>query len=157
MNKQPEKYTLVTNLSYVSCGPMRAHCSALLLMDSEGLFEGSRLLKVRGFGARPEMEHFDIFLDDLSYTLTPWETRNAIVIGDSGEMSPLAAGYIMKFKGGLELQLSVADQKSQLRLDQFEGTDSPVLRVWEVLPLRVQQFWRAPYIPVGYRMLPSGR
>ncbi len=144
-----EKYTLITNLQYVSIGEVRTFCYALLVEENEGLSRGSTMFKVRGFGTDPAWPVFDIFLKNSEYRLADACSPH-VFIGCDGEMRPMALGYIMQFKDGPALELVVANPKAHLHEDRFEGPsgESPILRVWAVLPPRVRQFMQqGTYMP----------
>lgn len=151
----PEKYTLITNLEFVSIGGVRTFTNALLLCESPGHFQPEVLdRRIRGFGTDPAWPTFDLMeVKSLEYTLVDARS-SAVVIGHDGQMRPLCSGAIMQFAdGGPEIRLVTCAREAPLRFDQFETNpeapdDHVILRVWEVLPRRVAQFWHPnTYMP----------
>lgn len=142
---RPDKYVLITNLDYVTIGPVRTHCDALLLDQPGDLSGFGQSCKVRGFGPDPAWDVFDYFLRDLTevrYTLEGAESQGVQFIGASGVPGPLMRGAILRIEGGPQMDLVTRDSARPLRVEVFEGAreERVVLRVWEVLKERVRQY-----------------
>lgn len=146
-----EHYVLITNLSYVMVGPVRAHCHALLLSEGKDVFGGDVRRRMRGFGTDPALEIFDMNIPSIDFTSSPAQSGH-VFIGQDDIPKPLFSGGIFRFGGedGIEVQLIKEIAEAEFDIQRFEGTQSerPVLRVWAVLPVKVEQYWNAPYMLV---------
>lgn len=139
-----EKYTLFTNLDWVTIGPVRTFTHALLLQDAEGL-PRERQCKVRGFGTDSAWPTFDIFVESLEYELTDAQ-GNLFKLEDDGSTTAVITGAIMQIKDGPRLDLVTCDRKRPLDIEVFEG-ERRVQDVWAALQRKVPEYWDAPNMP----------
>jgi len=150
-----ERYVLFTNLQYVIVNGVQTMTNALVLSENEDLFvKGKKRHLLRGFGTDSAWPTFDIAVPSFEYDLHP-AIGGPIMMSDK-EAEPLFKGAHMVFK--LEriplesdpvVTLLVQNNKSKIAIDEFSGEpkDSPITRVFAVLPARVEQFWKAPNMP----------
>jgi hypothetical protein len=140
-------YTLITNLSYVILPSVRTFCHALLLEEGPAGFlsgmKGTRR-QMRGFGPNGAWPVFDIDVSSIEFTLVDAMSQDMIMSHD-GSIRPLSTGAIMKLKDGPELSLLVSDHEQSISIERFKDD---ITEVWQHLPQKVAQFWRAPYFPV---------
>ena len=140
-----ERYTLFTNLNYVTIGPVRTNSYALLLCDGEGL-PGRRQCKVRGFGTDPAWPTFDIFVDSIEYTMHDAQ-GNLFKLKDDGSMEATIVGAILTLKDGPKIEIVSNDRTRSIDIQTFEGESGVILEVWEALKKKVPEYWAAPNMP----------
>ncbi len=150
-SSKPERFVLITNLQYVSIGPVRTHCYALLLSEGVHFFdETKRRCQMRGFLTDPALETFDMDIPSIEFTSDAAASGHVFVGGD-GEVRPLFSGGIFKIAAdGPTVSLVKDDDRADFDIQRFEGPrdESPILRVWAVLQPKVRQYWRAPFMLV---------
>lgn len=142
----PEKYILITNLNWVTIGPVRTNTHALLLEDAVLL--GDRQCKVRGFGTDAAWPVFDIFLKSIEHELV--DAQGNVHMLKEDKLVPLITGALLRLKNGPELQLVTCNRSRPLDIQTFEseGGDRKILEVWEVLERKVPEYWDAPNMPL---------
>ena len=147
-----QKYTLFTNLTYVTIGDVRTNCAALLLEEAESAFDRDKpQCKIRGFGPDPAWPVFDIFLKvpTIEFELQDAASHHAIVLGQNGPY-PLSVGAILTIRDGLRMELIAQNRALGLLRDDFEGEqeERTILKVWDVLSRRCIEAWNAPNMPM---------
>lgn len=154
-----QHYTLITNLEYVWVNGVRTFTHALLVEETEGLFEDTPPRRqILGFGTEGSAPTFDLDVPSIQYEIGPIRRGGPILVSDSGNTQPLFSAAEMRFfKGGPTLRLHVADPERPLDIQSWEGDpgDRVVLRIWEVLPSKVATYWRAPRMPIQQYVSPA--
>jgi hypothetical protein len=144
-----ERYTLFTNLSFVTVNGVRTFTHALLLQDTGSFTGEGRDVRLRGFGTDELNPTFNIGVRAPEYELGEVAGDNRFLMAsDDGELKPISSGTALRL-GDLVVGLAVDDQRKPICVDKFEApqNDSPVLQVWNVLARRVAEHWTAPAIP----------
>jgi len=144
-----DRYTLITNLQFVTLQGVRTHTHALLISRTESFFErGTPKFELRGFVSNAAMPSFDAVIPTDEYRLVDAASQH-MVIGGDGEMRPLSSGAIMEIEGFAPVQLVKMTYKPNLPLDVQrlpDGTD--ISRVWTKLEENVARYWQSPNMPV---------
>ncbi len=144
-----DRYTLITNLDYVTVETVRTMTHALLVQRGEGLFSREKPQHMlRGFSTSASLPTFDTIVPTDEFELVPAQS-SAIFIGEDNEPRPLFGGAIMKIAGTpIEVQLIAANgSRDPIDVQRFpEGTD--INAVWETLERKVAQHWHAPNMPL---------
>lgn len=144
MARKP-KETLLTNIRAVGYQGMTVHCSAVLLTEGGiGIFDPA--YTVRGFGTEAAWDNFMLTLrpEAFPYTLTPFEDRSALFIGESGVPKPLFTGNVLRFQDGTEFRLYAAQSSQPIDVHVQHGD---ICAVWQILAEKTIQYWDAPYMP----------
>jgi hypothetical protein len=152
MRKQMlERYTLITNLSFVSLAGMRTFTHALLVEETQHPFlrEQSRAL-LRGFGTEASAPTFDVCLPSYEHEIGAVHGDGRFVVLTDDGIRPLMSHAIVRFKNGPEVLLSVENQAKPLDIQQWAGEagERTILRVWEALEQKVRAYWTAPNMPI---------
>lgn len=128
------KYTLLTNLRFITLNGVRTFCHALLITqdDNPVISFGGSNYSIRGFGTEAAWPVFDMALakEDLPYSLTTAASDNVLVIAHDGSTKLLRTGTIMTFKSGLSLVLE-SDAASKPIDVTYEEDD--ISEVWRML------------------------
>jgi hypothetical protein len=153
--KQPEteaKYTLLTNIGFMQSEQvegLRLWCHAILLTqdpDPKSAIFGPTYT-MRGFGTDPAWPVFSWFLTAEHF---PFKIVNKvhdpthIVLGEDGSEKSLFRGSFLTLANEQKFFLQAEDMKQPL--DVYRHND--ILKIWEVLPLKVAHYWDAPNIPL---------
>lgn len=144
-----ERYTLFTNLSFVTLNRVRTFTHALLLQDTGAFLGDGRDVRLRGFGTDELNPTFDFGLQSAEYELGEVAGDNRFLMASAdGALKPISSGTALRL-GDLVVGLAVDDHRKPICVDRFEAPqkDRPVLQVWNVLALRVAEHWTAPAIP----------
>ncbi|OGG47595.1 hypothetical protein A2671_00275 [Candidatus Kaiserbacteria bacterium RIFCSPHIGHO2_01_FULL_49_13] len=144
-----EKYRLLTNISQIQMGSPVAitlHCHALVLEVPMGFGDKpSAPGRVRGFmtdGALPVFTHW-LKCGPLEYEAVAASNPN-ILMSTDGALKPMFTGHNLVFKDGTGLWLVADDQDVDLQVTDY----GDVRQVWDELPHKVLQHWKAPNFPV---------
>lgn len=132
-----ERYTLITNLSYVWLNEeMRLHCNALLLSAQAALGgpEYGLNFSLRAFGTEAAWDVFDMPL--------PTDEHRLERIGDADFLTLSGPAG----QRGIRL---LRNTDAAPRVDQIVGPSGTgtITKVWEVLRVRTRQYWDAPNFP----------
>ena len=140
-----DKYTLITNLEWVTVNGIRTFTHALLVSDH--FDKKLRRLQLRGFHVCPASPVFDLDIPSTAYTLTDAHSSNVMIVSDhEPELRPLCSGAIMQMEGGPRVDLVVSHRKRPLDIRTFEGERS-ILQAWDMLPGLIRSYWTAPNMP----------
>lgn len=138
------KHILITNLDYVTIGPVRTFTHALLLADTRDKALGS--CRARGFSTDPTLPTFDIEIPSIDHTLELVQSNNLFIRHD-GEARPRCSGAILTFAdNGPVLQLVTCTQERFLDVYTFEEEDGYDI-IWRRLREMTRKYWHAPYMP----------
>lgn len=142
---------LLTNINSVSMGSpsIRLHCHALLLETPTSLFSRDEKVgdcRIRGFLTDGALEVFDFDLkcEPLEYEAESASSQNHLMMSEDGALRPLFSGHLVTFKDGTTLTIISEDQASGLDVTDY----SDYQELWRNLPLKVLEYWQAPYMPV---------
>lgn len=132
-----DKYTLITNLRYVTIGEVRTYTNALLLSDARGQ------CGLRGFGVDPTWGTFDVTVPSLDYTVTDTQGRPLDQPRGGGFGNVFDCGN-MQFAGGPHVHLWISDSKYPIQISPVYDN---ILDVWAVLPGLVRRYWKNSGMP----------
>lgn len=144
----PSRYTLITNLDYVTVRDVRTFTHALLLITEEHpLQRGTPRHLLRGFSTTPSVPTFDVVIPTATFTLEDAASHSMVTLraGDS-KPTPLMHGAIMHIPDFGEVHL-IAGVNSETGLDikcYADGTE--ISQVWNDLERKVAEHWTAPNI-----------
>lgn len=142
------RYTLITNLDYVTVNGIRTFTHALLAERTDSIFDHDKPQhKLRGFSTDPSLPTFDTVIPTDEFDLVPAQSGHLFIGGD-GEPRPLLGGAIMKIVGAPDVQL-IAGVNSREPIDVHRfPEDTHVDMVWEMLSRKVAEHWTAPNMPL---------
>lgn len=136
---------LFTNLEYVTVGPVRTMCYALLLEKSV-IFEENYKWVVRGFGTEAAWPVFDMsFSDEIDFTTEPQQVSHP-----SGQKFQPSGRMTLKITDkregkSEELALLAHNLKKPISVEFFRDVEVPWL--WRHLASRVRDCWQPPHMP----------
>ena len=146
----PVKYTMFTNLDWVTVNGVRTWTHALILEEGPHMFGGVKR-SLRGLGVDPAWPVFDLNVPSIEYTLVDAQSQSVLLTdSEPSGQRPLCSGAIMQLKDGPELQLIVRDHKQPLDIKTFEGTWGDRVttdRLWAHMQSRIPRYWNAPNMP----------
>lgn len=169
-----DKYVLITNLQYVTIGPVRTNAYALLLeervepfalaqsgvpspRDRDESFTWPKRYTMRGFGADSAWPVFNMIIPTIGFTAEDAEGGPICLDDDDklgvaaitgkprNEPRRLASGAVLQITGGPAVELVVCDHEQPLSIEHFDGVS--IAEVWDALPVRVAKYWRWPNMP----------
>jgi hypothetical protein len=141
---KPEKFTLITNLQFVTVRGVRTFCHALLVTENDkGLFGPS--YTVRGFGTEGAWPVFDIRIakEDLPFALAEAHSADKLWLKEDGTAQPLVSGAILSFKSGLDLQLVTATDEKPIDVTHY----TEIIEVWQAVWRKTAEYWHMPNMP----------
>jgi hypothetical protein len=144
--KIESRFSLITNLSYVTVEDVRTHTHALLVVrEASPLSEGTPRCLLRGFSTSPALPTFDAVVPTDEFTLVDAHDPTLMIKSGAGGLRPLIRGSIMRIPGWRDVHL-IAFTPRDVCVHRFpEGTD--VGEVWEELERAVARHWDAPNMP----------
>jgi hypothetical protein len=145
---ETSKYTLLTNLQFVTLNGVRTFCRALLITQDDNpvlAFAGADYT-IRGFGTEAAWPVFDVRFrkEDLPYTLAAGMSDNLLFMTQDGAVKPLITGAVMEFKSGLVLVLEADDADRPIDVT-YEAED--IGKVWRTMWEKTAAYWKAPRMP----------
>ena len=149
--EQKPKYTLLTNISFVQLNkvpiPLRLWAHAVLIVEDYKEQAFGPDLKIRGFKTDSYNEIFSLYLTKESFPFkldTKVSDPHIVFISDNQpEPKPLFAGTLLELNDGNSLYLDIECREKPLDVQEFDD----ILKVWEALPHKVEDYWQAPYMP----------
>ena len=125
-----EKYTLITNMTYVKYNDLNLECQALLITEGKS---------IRGFGSEASDEVF--YGEGIEYKDKPF----SVCIAEKNEYDDYC--YKLSFLGGPEFRIVTSryNNDNHLDIEKFEGD---ICQVWRRLPLKVAKYHSGSHISV---------
>jgi hypothetical protein len=152
------KFTLITNLDYVSVNGLRTNCSALLLEETDhstnGLFNsmhgasGTIRRQIRGFGPDGAWPVFDLDVPSLEFAAEGVATNHVLMMSSDGErVKPLMSGARLQFKDGPEILLWAENDEYPIAVEVYPAGIS-ITEVWPDVVRNAARYWKAPNMPL---------
>lgn len=148
MTQEIDRFTLLTNIKWITIDGIRTYSHALLLSDDFTL--GQRRLEVRGFGTEPAWPTFDFHAESLEYELVDTTPKN--FIEDEGfhrNGHRIYTSCELCLKDGRTLKIAIENSEFPIDIQTFEAPihSSLITEVWPVLWEKVERYWDAPGMP----------
>jgi hypothetical protein len=145
MTNKEEKYTLLTNIREIGVGDARIFCRAILLVENGHGMLGTDW-RMRGFGTEAAWHNFQIHLEEKAfpYTLTPFVNEHIILLTESRGGIPIFTGNVLTLNDGRAFPLYSSDSDRPIDVHVQYGD---ICKVWEILAIKVIEYWDAPNMP----------
>jgi hypothetical protein len=139
------RFVLISNLDYVSIGPVRCYAHALLLEEVPSIFDKSKAdRRLRAFGTCAEWPVMDMKVPSIDCQIQSMD-GNIINVSTCKTING-AANLHIKDGPCLHLTCTVSG-RHDLVIDTLEGNDASYDKLWPLLKKRVAENWAAPAMP----------